>query len=244
MGIREPKHMKDELGRLDLYAMKNNTEIEEILSQNEAKIKEENQKQLLKTKQLSVQNAMRRISAAFGRRYENKCLENYLANTDEQKKVKANALKYCQNLQKVFQNGTNILMIGSVGTGKNHLAAAIAREIYLFGKEVVYCNYSEMMEEIRDALKEGKKQAVIKKYKEADFLIVNEIGKSYNSDAEHNWFFEILDWRYSDMKPSLFIFRIKDKESELSNYMYHDLADRLKESSAIFRMNWKSYRGR
>ncbi|EQD56002.1 DNA replication protein dnaC, partial [mine drainage metagenome] len=75
---------------------------------------------------------------------------------------------------------------GNTGTGKTHLACAIANELLRQGKSALFVRAYEVLRTIRDTWKGGEKTelAVIREFVAPDLLILDEVGVQYGSESE------------------------------------------------------------
>ena len=87
-------------------------------------------------------------SSNLGARFSNRTLGNFDPRKDQ------NAFNVCRNYandEDIFSRKRNSLMLmGGVGSGKTHLAAAIANTLIDRGIPVLFGTYSEQLEKIRE----------------------------------------------------------------------------------------------
>ena len=95
------------------------------------------------------------------------------------------------------KNGTNIILAGKAGTGKTHLATAIALEVMRAGHQAIAQNLPEMLDEICRAHKEQTDPfGLMIKYKSVPCLVLDDWGKERTSDARLDYLYQIIDYRY------------------------------------------------
>ena len=70
----------------------------------------------------------------------------------------------------------NILMLGSVGTGKSHLATALGIKACSNNKKVQFYRVVDLTNELLEKYKDGQANKLIKKIAKADLLILDELG--------------------------------------------------------------------
>lgn len=123
------------------------------------------------------------------------------------------ALKVARLYSKRVIDGTilqlpqnSLYIFGAYGTGKTHLAAAIANEVISNGKSVVYTRFGELCRDVKRAFdskaKEGEEH-ILRKYKTCYLLILDDLGKERITDWSLALLFELIDSRYRDMKPTV-----------------------------------------
>lgn len=183
------------------------------------------------------------INYIIPERYKTATFENYVIKTDAQKKVLDGVKNYTGH------SGSNLILSGSIGTGKTHLAMAVINNniqtaldfiaIDLYAK---YTTISEIIMIVRQAMSYGGKMDMLEKLYSVKWLIIDEIGRQSGSDNEKNILFEILNKRYNNVLPTILISNKSGEEIE--NYLGSAIVDRMIETGSIFvNMTWESYRG-
>lgn len=217
-----------------LACMKEKTELED------AKIRE----------QAMRDRARQRAEAALGRaaipeRFANRKLDNYKVENEGQRKALASATRYIENWKDNLDCGTNLIFAGKPGTGKTHLAIGIAHHVIENGGSALYSRFSEVVMKVKESFGEkgkGERQ-VIDALKDPDLLIIDEAGKQLGTDFEKNIFFEVINARYEDCKPTILITNLQI--TELSTYLDPAALDRLREGGGrVVSFDWDSERSR
>ena len=121
----------------------------------------------------------------------NQTFETYDASTTELKIAKAFSIL-------AARNKTSLVLAGKQGTGKTHLATAIAVEAIKNGQSALIASTPEMLDELRQAaFRNGDDFFHMKlKYKTVSCLVLDDFGKQKSSDAGNDYLFQILDYRY------------------------------------------------
>lgn len=101
------------------------------------------------------------------------------------------------------RDGRSLYICGRVGTGKTHLASAIARRLVLDGKMTV-----RMMTtvDVMDAFKatfggSGSEREVAARLAKFDVLVLDDLGKEPPTDWTLSRLFQIVNARYEAMRP-------------------------------------------
>lgn len=95
--------------------------------------------------------------------------------------------------------GNGLLFVGTVGTGKTHLAASIANHIIReLGIPVIVLNVTELLEKLRNF---SETNNTLKELKKIPLLILDDIGKEKVTDWNREKLYEIINARYEDYLP-------------------------------------------
>ena len=75
-----------------------------------------------------------------------------------------------------IENKENVLMVGSVGTGKTHLATALGIKACMQGKRVSFYRAGELTNKLLEKHEDGEEKKLMKKIEKADLFILDELG--------------------------------------------------------------------
>lgn len=169
-------------------------------------------------------------------RYFKESLDTYTINNDMQ----ATAAKAATNFLHAVKCGEfkSLVMIGSAGTGKTHLACAIIREAG--GK---YRTAPEIVEEMRRAKSftaNDTEAEIIDYYSRVSLLVIDEIGRGISATDEKYMIYQLVNARYNTRKPTVLISNLG--KSDFLQYIGVAAADRLVESAEVWELNGESYR--
>lgn len=168
-------------------------------AEEKAREKEAKRREKVKELQEYAGLAARDISRTF---------DNF-TETPENRKALKTARLYTQRVidGTVLQLPQNSLYIyGNYGTGKTHLAAAIANEAIAIGKQVVYTRFGELCRDVKRAYESKAKEGednILRKYKTCFLLVLDDLGKEKITDWSLALLFELIDSRYRDMLPTV-----------------------------------------
>jgi len=102
---------------------------------------------------------------------------------------------------------------------------------------------SEMIRRIRESYRREShesEQYLIEDYATVPLLVVNEIGVQFGTDAEKNLLFEVLDLRYENMLPTVFISNLSIQG--IRDFVGGRVIDRMLENGKVVEFTWESYR--
>lgn len=163
------------------------------------------------------------------------------------------AKKYTENWEKFKEEGTGLIFIGKFGTGKTHLAFAIANELLNKGIPVVFETLINLMEKIKLGYEKDADLGyyeIIKLYCECDLLIIDDLGKEKLSEWVLEKLFQIINTRYENMLPILITTNYNEKQI-IKRLSYNNdgiaaesLVSRLNEVCLEVNMNFDDYRKR
>ncbi len=186
------------------------------------------------------------------KRFANRTFGNFIRNTPEREKSYQVAKNYADSFQIRFENGEGLYIEGSNGTGKTHLAAAIALQLMEAEIPVIFKTSIDLLADLRRTF-DGEigvsEYEVTKIYKTVDLLIIDDLGKEQCTDWSISSLYNILNDRYEDMKPT--IITTNYGEEDLIRAMtprgydatkIRAILSRLWETSINIHMEWEDWR--
>ena len=100
----------------------------------------------------------------------------------------------------LISEGRTMVLCGPSGTGKTHLAIAIAYKAIQNGGTAVFREANHLIEELSEATRRGTLRQAIEPYLHTDVLVVDELGYlTYPQDAA-NVLFQVVNQRYLQKK--------------------------------------------
>ncbi len=186
------------------------------------------------------------------KRFQQRTFPNFICDTPGRLKNFQIAKQYADNFTAHQKKGDGLYIEGTNGTGKTHLAAAIALQLIGEGIPVICKTSSDLLQDIKKSFDaEGAQEyKVLGVYKKADLLIIDDLGKEQCTDWGISTLYSILNDRYEDMKPTIIttnyntenlIKALTPKGMDSSKIIA--IISRLRETSTVMTMAWKDWRG-
>ena len=149
--------------------------------------------------------------SGMGERFLQRTFETFIANSPDRKRIKAAAQDYAENFTHQLPKrgeplpGRNgFLITGTKGTGKTHIAAAIANYLLNRGTGVTFMTERELFGKIRKTYSRDEhadESAVLEIYKTVPLLIIDDIGKERPTEWTLATLYAIIDGRYDRAMP-------------------------------------------
>jgi len=161
-------------------------------------------------------NQARKIwdSAGINTEQAQQTLNNYIPWNRGTTLAKEIAVKYCKNFAGIKDERQNsIAFIGQVGSGKTHLAIALAVNFLKKSIAVVYMPYREVITKLKQNMIDMEYyQKQLNKYKNAKVLLIDDLFKGKITESDINIIFEIVNYRYLNQSPIIFTSEYTSKQ--------------------------------
>ncbi|PSW31713.1 DNA biosynthesis protein [Photobacterium phosphoreum] len=193
------------------------------------------------------QNQQTRESKALGRsgikkRHQHCSFDNFVIQSAGQQHAFNESKVFVDNLLNGRTCG-GFIFAGTSGTGKNHLACAIANQALQQRRSVVVITVAELMLKFRDTYRQDSatsETALIRFLSNVDLLVIDELGVQHNSNNERVMINRIIDERYTLEKPTGVITNLQS--DELITTLGRAAVDRIMEDGKWVTFNWTSFR--
>jgi len=138
-----------------------------------------------------------------------------------------------------------LLLTGTVGVGKTHLAVAILHGLIAKGVSSLFCEFGSLLKQIQDSynpISQTSELRVLAPVYQAEVLLLDELGASIPTDWVRDTMYQIINQRYNDKKLTVFTTNYLDTprldnptELEISNRTFSKKgsSERIKEMTTL-----------
>jgi DNA replication protein DnaC len=138
--------------------------------------------------------------------------------------------------------GRGLLLEGSCGSGKTHLAVAVLLQVIDLAKpgRLLFSNFQDLIQEIQasfDSEDTPRKSEILRPLLEVDLLVLDELGSQKPSLFVQDILYYIINTRYNDERTTIFTTNYLDapspKEESLAQRIGERLRSRLYEMGSV-----------
>lgn len=171
--------------------------------------------------------------------------DGFRARSDAQRDALRTARDYAERFDVHVAQGRNLVFCGRVGTGKTHLASAIAISALDSGYSVLMTSAFRLAMRIKESYRSDSDTTTLQaidRLIDYDLLVVDEVGVQFGSETEKLLLTQVLNGRYEELLPTLLITNLT--ETQLGDCLGDRLVDRLCDrGSVLVPFAWDSHRG-
>ena len=169
-----------------------------------------------------------------GRKFLDKSLKDYVAETDEQKNILTVVRKFITEVNE--GKCRTLWLCGSTGTGKTLLGSSICRET--MGTFARSYNIQNDIDATKTFKATETKRQVIERYANYRMLVIDEIGRGGSAEQEYLW--QILNERYENELGTVLITNMS--KGELKEFLGEPIYDRFVVNCTSLTFSGESYR--
>jgi DNA replication protein DnaC len=174
-------------------------------------------------------------------------LQSYKVSTPSQQKAFNFASKLAMEYPAVERG---LLLTGTVGVGKTHLAVSIIKALTERGFSSLFYEFGSLLKEIQDSYNPNTKSSELKILSnvfDAEILVLDEIGASKPTDWVRDTMAHVINTRYNDKKLTIFTTnysdeRKTDKDETLEDRIGVRLRSRLFEMCRTVKIEGSDFR--
>ncbi len=194
------------------------------------------------------------LNSGIKKRFQQRTFENFTADTPGRLKAFKLAKGYADAFNEISKTGQGLYIEGSCGTGKTHLAAAIALQLINQGIPVIFKTSIDLLGDIKRTYDEnggsgGSEEEVLQAYGDVELLIIDDLGKEKCSDWSISILYSIINDRYEAMRPTIITTNYGDMDliraltpKGFDSLKAQAIISRLKETSTALPMCWPDWR--
>lgn len=217
---------------------------EKRLADNEKQQREENERKKKVLRQLA-QSGMKK-------RFLSRTFANFQTDTPERARAYKVAKEYADNFTTHKANGDGLYIEGTFGTGKTHLAAAIAIQLMEQGYNVIFKTADDLLLDIKATFdeKSHEEHRVLERMKNCELLVIDDIGKEQATDWSTSQLYAIINDRYECQKPLIITTNFNETDlvavespKGVGSHRIEAILSRLHETCCLMTMSWKDWRG-
>lgn len=170
------------------------------------------QKKIKKEKELAEEQELRKqkIESILGKsgikkRYLSRTIDSFSVTAENKRSFEV-ATDYIKNFREYFAQGKGLYLEGPCGTGKTHLAIAIALAIINTGVPVICKTSIDILGDIKRCYErnsEVTEEEVLEAYKTVDLLIIDDLGKEQVTEWSVPVLYSVLNERYEALLPTI-----------------------------------------
>lgn len=185
-------------------------------------------------------------------RFLSRTFANFRTDTPGRARAYRIAKEYADNFAAHSANGDGLYIEGTFGTGKTHLAAAIALQLMEQGYSVIFRTADDLLRDIKatfDGAGEGE-QEVQERIKGCGLLVIDDIGKEQATDWTTAQLYAIINDRYESQKPLIVTTNFNETDltavespKGVGEHRIKAILSRLHETCRLMSMNWQDWRG-
>lgn len=195
-----------------------------------------------------------RFAAMVGPRYAGCRLKNYRVAVQpptiaaRQRAALDAVTEIAHNIREVVAAGTNLLIVGTMGTGKDHLISALIRAAMFSGMSVRRTDGVSLAGHCRDGIDERRREVdQLAAWVSPDLLVISDPDGERESKFYLDWLFRIVDGRYRAAKPTWVTCNAKAANGDVDSIDLSPLIgartwDRLRHGATMVYCEWPSYR--
>ncbi len=186
-------------------------------------------------------------SVRLPRRYDGFHFGNYKPQNQSQIAALKSSMAFAMEYPAVDRG---LLLMGSVGVGKTHLAVSILKGLTERGFSCLFYEFSSLLKEIQDSYNtftQTSELSVLSPVLNAEILVLDELGASKPTDWVRDTLALIINSRYNEKKFTVFTTNYLDerpnqREETLEDRVGVRVRSRLYEMCKTIEMDGKDYR--
>jgi DNA replication protein DnaC len=199
-----------------------------------------------RARQSRISTELSQFHWTLGKRYWKCSFKSFNATTPAMQAAVNAVLDYGRNMADNLESGRNLILRGPVGTGKDHLMAALAHRAIVNGvRGIEWVRAADLLADIGQRMFDRDDPWTPKELSRAKILCISDLVSKDKplTDHQQEQLWRIVDSRYSGLRPTWATLNIANR-AELETCIGAPTVDRLLEGAVVVRCEWESYRQR
>ena len=189
-----------------------------------------------KIKELASEAQRLKAKSNLGARFDDRTFDNF--DVAIQPRAYSMAADFADREDLFTAEKNSLILMGEQGTGKTHLAAAIANTLIGRGIPVLFATYTDHLATLKEEFK--KTGDYMSKLGSTPLLVIDDLGKEVQGEWANSMLFTIVNHRYEHKLPTVITTNLCDKE--LQDKYGKSIVSRLIEMAYAITMNNGDYR--
>ncbi len=194
-----------------------------------------------------------RLASQIGKRHASCTLSNFIAETDAQRAALAAAERFREELPQRIERGSNLLIFGPVGSGKDHFMVSLLRDAVLKANASAdWASGLDLWGDVRDLIgskgnngSPRKEKTFIRHYSRPAVLALSD--PTSEGDAltpfQRGFLQRLIDARYRECKSTWLTINVPTRDA-MEAVLGAPTVDRLGQDCLAIHCAWESYRRR
>lgn len=178
-------------------------------------------------------------------RFQDRTFDGYVTQSDGQRYALAFARELAGDIAAGTAAGRCAVFVGRPGTGKTHLAAAVATHAMRSGRSALFTTVTRLIRRIRDTYNRGSSETesqAVDVFTSPDLLVLDEVGVQRGTEDEKLLLFDVLNERYETRRSTVLLSNLA--AANVRAYLGDRIFDRMREDGGkVIVFDWDSHRG-
>jgi DNA replication protein DnaC len=186
----------------------------------------------------------RKFQNLVGERYTSCRFDNFDCRSQAMRDVLTACQAIATNINAELDSGRSVVLAGPVGTGKDHLMAAMLRDVVKANRECQRVNGTDLAGQCRDIIGgHVTENEFLQRWAKIDLLALSDPEGNREKATEYyaDWLYRIVDYRYR-LQKSIWITINASTGREIAERIGERTWDRIQHNATIIRTNWKTHR--
>lgn len=177
--------------------------------------------------------------------FRGRTFDNFIVESADMQHAVDTAREFALNFwSKHAKEGSFLVLGGVTGTGKSHLALAVAQQVMQRGT-AMYMDAMDLIRRVRGTWRrdsDKSEEEVLNLLGSISLLVIDEVGVQRGTDDEQMILFDVVNRRYRDNMPTILLTNLDGKA--FIEFMGPRVMSRLSERAQYVSFKWDDWRRR